>query len=200
MQSQLEQGDEDSMMLKRLEEAGGKVDTLTEEAKYQSKLKCDLERKWKMTVAPKKNTERELKLLEIKEKDAKDSLVKATKLLQKKRDEIIKAKEGEGESKAAKLTKQLRDAENKLNILNEKKKTLKEQVEQASERYEEIEPDIKQAKEKCEKAQNKLRVLEARLKDLRTSSSNALSLFGRRCCEVKRLVRIPSGVIPSRKK
>jgi chromosome segregation ATPase len=185
----LTQAEEQAMAPDEVEQAKrNRLDELTSEAQEQTRTKEDLEADLKRAVEPQKAAERQMKLLQRAQKQAKNQLRQTTHRLQEKREEII-AKEGSAESEAAMRTQRLQEAESKYEAAQMKRDELKQATSDSFRKYEELEPDVHQAKQNCATAQTRLNAVEQRLRGLRSSTGNSLAMFGKNCSRVKQSVR-----------
>jgi chromosome segregation ATPase len=186
---ELTQAEEEAMAPNEVEPAKrSKLHALTNEAQEQSRIKQDLEVDLKRALAPQKDAERSMQLLQKAQKEAKNQLRQASERLQQRREEIIE-KEGPAESEAAMRTQRLQEAEAEYEAAQAKREGLKQGTADSYRKYEELEPDVEQAKENCKVVQTRLNAAEQELRGLRSSTGNSLAMFGQRCSKVKQSVR-----------
>jgi chromosome segregation ATPase len=177
------QGPDDEEVVKR-----NKLDELSREAQEQSQMKKELEQDVKRATEPLKAVQRQLKFLKKEQASAAESLRRANKRLQAKRDEIV-ARAGSAESEEARRTLKLKEAEDNLAAAKESHAELKQAVSDAYRAYEELEPHVEQAKQNCRGAKGRLNAVESRIASLQSSSNNSLAMFGQKCTQVKQSVR-----------
>ena len=146
-------------------------------------------------MEPQKALQRKLKTLKKEEKAADDGLRQAKAVLQEKRQEIME-RAGSAESEQAQRTKEINDLEEQLNAATEKKSELKQAVTDCLQAYEEIEPHVQQAQHNLSAAERRLHAIQSRIRELESSNSSSLAMFGQRCGQVKKSVSLGFVVVP----
>lgn len=168
-----------------------KLRSLTDEATAAAEAKRDIEIQLKAALGPIKQHERTLNNLKREIEIAKQRMKTAVKVLTDTRDEYAR-KQGSAQSAEAKRTERLNTYENKLREAKEAKSSIADKVELFRKKYDEIEPSFEAANEAVDKIKRQIQGADRKLRDISTSESNDLRLFGEKCPAMANKVGSPS--------
>ena len=157
-----------------------KMNALSEEAQSSAKLQQEIEVELRTAMQPKKKLEQELHAHKRNFKDAHRKHDAASRRLQDARKQIMEMA-GSAQSEEAKRTKKIQDTETKISSLKLTLTELKDKVSQFRQEYEEMEPSVETVKQNASSANNQFQAVNKKLKDLQSSASNSLAVFGQKC-------------------
>jgi chromosome segregation ATPase len=163
-----------------------RMDQLIEEANEAADTKRTLEGELKRAQAPVKVKQRELNQIEKEQGHAARSLQKAKRHLQEERERILAAS---GQSDEAKRAATLKKAEQELDQIREELQQVKQSATANQRKYDELGPSVEQTKSQGDSIKNQLGGIQTKIKQLESSDTDSLAMFGRTCTKVDRLVK-----------
>jgi len=157
-----------------------KMKLLSDEAQTAAKLKSDMEVDLRAAIAPKKKLEQELHVEKRNFKDAHRKFEAASRRLTEARKQIMEMA-GSKQSEEAKRTKKMQDTERSITNLKEQLSTMKDKVSQYRQEYEDLEPQADTVKQNVNSVNSQFHAVNKKLKDLQSSATNSLAVFGQKC-------------------
>ena len=163
-----------------------RLEHLTEESLQAAETKRNLEAELKRAQAPVRAKERDIASIHREQTIAERNLQNAKRALQEEREKFLAAS---GQSDEAERAATLKQAEEEQEQLQEKIQQWKQSCTINQRKYEEMEPSIDQAKSQGDSIKTQLGGIDSKLRQLQSSEADSLSMFGRSCANVDKLVK-----------